>query len=79
MRLSAFWQLMEEEFGPAYARSLADRHVLGVLGGVTASEALAGGTSPRRVWEAICDDLDVPEERRLGRDVPTRDHRVDGL
>ena len=24
--------------------------------------------SPRRVWEALCDDLDIPPHRRLGID-----------
>ncbi|HYO86158.1 MAG TPA: DUF3046 domain-containing protein [Dermatophilaceae bacterium] len=70
MRLSAFWRLMEDEFGPGYARTLANHHVLGQLGGVTASAALEAGTSPREVWQALCVDLDVPVQRRWGRDVP---------
>ena len=73
MRVSEFWRLMEEEFGQAYARSLARDHVLGALGDRTAAQALADHVPPRAVWLALCADLDVPPARRLGRDVsPTR-------
>ncbi|HET7477460.1 MAG TPA: DUF3046 domain-containing protein [Dermatophilaceae bacterium] len=72
MRQSEFWQLMEAEFGPAYARSLARDHVLGDLGHRSAQQALADGEAPRAVWLALCIDLDVPPERRLGRDVRRR-------
>lgn len=60
---------MEGEFGEAYAHSLARAHVLGELDGRTADEALGDGVPPRAVWFAICDDMDVPESRRLGEDV----------
>jgi hypothetical protein len=66
VRLSKFWELMNDEFGEAYAGSLARHHVLGVLGDRTVVEALDAGVSPRTVWLALCDDMDVPEARRLG-------------
>ncbi|WP_270887663.1 DUF3046 domain-containing protein [Pedococcus sp. 5OH_020] len=66
MRLSKFWELMNDEFGEAYAGSLARHHVLAALGDRTPEQALAAGESPRRVWQALCDDMDVPEARRLG-------------
>jgi hypothetical protein len=66
--MSHFWTLMDDEFGEGYARSLARDHVLGSLGGRTVDQALADGEPPRRVWEAICEDMDVPEARRHGRD-----------
>ena len=66
MRLSHFWTLMNDEFGETYATSLAQHHVLGVLGDRTALEAIEDGESPRTVWAAICDAMDVPESRRLG-------------
>ena len=68
MRMSHFWTLMDDEFGPAYAGSLARDHVIGALDNRTVAQALADGVPPRRVWEALCDDMDVPPERRLGRD-----------
>lgn len=67
--MSHFWTLMRDEFGEGYAESLARTHVLGALGDRTVRQALEQGLSPRAVWEALCEDMDVPESRRLGRDV----------
>ncbi|WAP51016.1 DUF3046 domain-containing protein [Arthrobacter sp. ATA002] len=72
MRLSDFWRLMDDEFGAAYSRVLANDLVLGSLGGRTAAEALGGGIEPKAVWLAVCDVQDVPPERRLGRDIPPK-------
>ena len=72
MRVSQFWSLMDDEFGTAYAASLARDHTLGSLGSRTADEALAAGVPPREIWFALCDDMDVPAERRHGRDVRER-------
>lgn len=66
MRLSEFRIAVAEEFGEGYARVLVDDLVLGDLGGVTASQALASGTPPREVWLALCAAKDVPEQRRYG-------------
>ena len=66
MRLSHFWSLMNDEFGETYAGSLARDHVIGALGNRTALQALEEGDPPRTVWLALCDDMDVPESRRLG-------------
>lgn len=68
MRLSEFWELMNDEFGEAYATSLAGRHLLHALGDRTVNEALEAGEPPRTVWVALCDDMGVPESRRLGVD-----------
>lgn len=69
MRISDFWRLMDDEFGPAYSRVLAGDLVLGAVGGVTAAEALKRGADPKAVWLAVCEMQDVPQERRLGRDI----------
>lgn len=68
VRLSQFWTLMNDEFGEAYASSLARRHVLHALDDRTVEEALEAGEPPRTVWLALCDDMQVPESRRLGVD-----------
>lgn len=70
MRVSEFWTLVDDEFGTAYGRSLAADHALLVLGDRTAREALDGGVEPREIWLALCEAMDVPAERRLGRDRP---------
>ncbi|HYO18656.1 MAG TPA: DUF3046 domain-containing protein [Dermatophilaceae bacterium] len=72
MRISDFWRLMDDEFGAAYARSLARDHVLGALGNRTPQQALESGTGPREAWLALCADMDVPPERWLGKEM--RDH-----
>lgn len=69
MRMSDFWGLVDGEFGPGPGRTLVRDHVLSALGHRTGEAALAGGVEPRAVWAAICDDLDVPPERRWGRDT----------
>lgn len=69
VRMSHFWTLMNDEFGADYAATLARDHVLGSLGGRTVNEALEQGEPPRAVWDALCDDMDVPAERRLGRNT----------
>ena len=71
MRHSRFWELMDEEFGPGYAPSLARSQVLSSLDGRSAVEALDAGLAPREVWLALCDAMDVPESRRHGRDRPS--------
>ena len=72
MRISEFWRLMDDEFGAGYSRVLSSSLVLGAVGGRTADQALAAGVSPRAVWLAICELQDVPQERRLGRDITAR-------
>lgn len=72
MRLSHFWTLMNDEFGESYAGSLARDHVIGALGNRTALQALEAGESPRTIWLALCEDMDVPESRRLGVDHRAR-------
>ena len=67
MRMSDFWRLMDDEFGAAYAHSLARDHVIGALGNATALQALESGVKPREAWLALCTDMDVPVERRLGK------------
>jgi hypothetical protein len=72
MRHSRFWALAEDEFGAAYAHMLVASTHLAALGGRTAGEALDAGDPPREVWLALCDAMDVPEERRHGLDKPPR-------
>jgi hypothetical protein len=68
MRMSEFWTLVDEEFGPGQGRALVRDHVLGSLAHRTAEQALAAGEDAREVWLALCDDLQVPPERQWGRD-----------
>lgn len=60
MRLSLFWQRMHEQFGEAYAESLARDHVIDALGSRTVEQALADGFSAKEVWQAVCDAFGLP-------------------
>ncbi len=71
MRRSEFTRLVEEEFGRARGPVIVDSLNLPGLD-CTGAEALSRGVDPRTVWLAICDLQDVPEERRLGRDIPPK-------
>ena len=73
MRHSDFWRLVDDEFGPGYGRTLVRDHVVGGLGHRTPEQALAAGEQPRTEWLALCEAMDVPRERWLGRqDQPRR-------
>ncbi|MEI2732514.1 MAG: DUF3046 domain-containing protein [Dermatophilaceae bacterium] len=66
MRHSDLRRLLDEEFGPAYAASLARDHTLTALGSRTVERALSDGIPPRQVWLAVCEDFQVPPDRRHG-------------
>ncbi|WP_067782460.1 DUF3046 domain-containing protein [Actinomyces vulturis] len=63
MKHSEFWNALDEVFGSAYGRSLAQDLVLSALG-TTASEALDKGQSPRDVWHALADDMELSDAQR---------------
>ena len=66
---SEFQQAMRDTFG-AYASSLAEDMVLAPLNSQTANQALADGTPPGVVWDAIC------TVNELGEDVRWRHRRA---
>ena len=65
MRRSEFDRAVADEFG-ARGGSLMTDLVLAAVGGRTSSDALAAGVEPRDVWLALCEETDVPPERRYG-------------
>lgn len=64
VRLTEFHDLVRDEFGQARGDSLLVDHVVLSLGGRTAADAIEGGADPRAVWRALCDEFDVPPQRR---------------
>ncbi|QKW34898.1 DUF3046 domain-containing protein [Actinomadura sp. NAK00032] len=60
MRLTVFWDRMNQQFGESYAQSVAKDYVLAELGGRTIEQALADGESAKRVWQAVVATFDVP-------------------
>jgi hypothetical protein len=67
-----FWDQMETQFGPVYARSVAKDYVLAALGGRTVDQALADGEDVAVVWRAVCEAFKVPERLRLHPAVSAR-------
>jgi hypothetical protein len=65
MRRSEFNRAVADEFG-ARANAVVTDLVLSKVGGRTAADAIAAGVDPREVWLAMCEELDVPAERRYG-------------
>ena len=61
MRLTAFWERMNAQFGEAYAQSVAKDYVLAGLGGRTIERALANGEDVKTVWRAVCEAFNVPD------------------
>ncbi len=68
MREREFWQLLEEVFGRSYGRSLSRDQQLTALDGMTVIDALDAGIEPRVVWNALCDQMDIPDPQRWGKD-----------
>jgi hypothetical protein len=64
VRLTEFWARMREQFGEAYAESVAKDYVLAGLGSRTVNQALADGEDAKVVWRAVCDAFRVPERLR---------------
>ena len=64
MRLTDFWERMEQALGAGYARSwAADFHVPS-LGGRTVDQALAQGEDTQTVWRAVHQTLDLHPKYR---------------
>jgi hypothetical protein len=64
VRLTAFWERMNAQFGEAYAQSVAKDYVLAGLGGQTIERALANGEDAKTVWRAVCEAFNVPDSLR---------------
>lgn len=66
MRHSEFWGLVSEVLG-VRGEALTRDLVLSEFSGLTATQALNAGFSPKEIWFVLCDVADVPQELRWGR------------
>ena len=64
VRITEFWQKMDEQFGSVYAQSVAKDYVLAGLGDRTVQKALADGEDVKVIWRAVCAAFPVPERLR---------------
>jgi hypothetical protein len=53
VRLTDFWDRLEQVFGAGYATSVARDQVLPQLGGRTITQALSAGEETVAVWRAV--------------------------
>jgi hypothetical protein len=53
VRLTDFWERLEQVFGSAYAASVAHDQVIAQLGGRTIEQALSAGEETVVVWRAV--------------------------
>jgi len=56
---------MTEALGDStYAKVWSDQQVIGALGSRTVQEALTAGESPKQVWRAVWETLELPPSLR---------------
>jgi len=67
LKLSQFRQLVDEEFGPAFAAVVLRDTRLTDRSDKTPMELISEGENPKDVWLALCAHLGVPKERWHGR------------
>lgn len=60
MRLTDFWERMDEVFDPTYAPSWAHDFALPELGGLTVTQAIDSGVETKEIWRAVCANVQVP-------------------
>ena len=64
MRLTEFWERMDEHLGATYATSFARDHVITELDGLTVEQALKAGVETKQVWRAVVTAANLPESAR---------------
>ena len=64
VRLTDFWNRMDDALGPGYARSWASDVRLAGLGSRTVDEALAAGEDTKAVWRVVHQALGLPAADR---------------
>jgi Protein of unknown function (DUF3046) len=62
--MTEFWHRMDEQFGAAYAQSVAKDFVLAGVGDRTVQQALADGEDVKVIWRAVCAAFQVPDRLR---------------
>jgi hypothetical protein len=64
VRLTAFWERMNAQFGAGYAGSVAKDFVIAGLGSRTVNQALADGEDIKVIWRAVCEAFHLPDRVR---------------
>ncbi|WP_124055023.1 DUF3046 domain-containing protein [Arcanobacterium ihumii] len=62
MKHTEFWVVLDRAFPDGRGRALSQDLSLVELGNITAQEALNQGLDPRKIWEAIVVEMDLPPQ-----------------
>lgn len=73
MKLSRFYELLAEEFGPGFSQVILNDTRLIDFQDKTPSELIAEGAETREIWLAICRAQQVPKSRWHGV-IQTKQH-----
>ncbi len=65
MKRSEFRTALSQYFEPRYAQAVLHDLRLPAIGSRTPAEALEAEEDPQRVWDAVCDELRLPEDARF--------------
>lgn len=71
--MSEFWANVDDAFGSARGRSLAMDMTISALDSRTAAQAIEEGVEPQRVWEALVEQMGLPEQYRFWHLIDPRD------
>ncbi|CAB4571164.1 unannotated protein [freshwater metagenome] len=72
MTLSRFFELVQDEFGEQLAEVILSDTRLDHLADQTPRQLIQAGEDPKAIWLAICDQLNVPADRRQGKNKSPR-------
>jgi hypothetical protein len=72
VKLSRFFELVQDEFGDKFAQVVLTDTRLDQLADQTPQQLLDAGEDPKTVWLAICHQLAVPQERWQGKNKTPR-------
>lgn len=64
MRHTELWTRLDRHLGAGYSRVWADHFVVAGLGHRTVQQALADGMTPKAVWRAVWEVLELPASER---------------
>jgi len=64
VKLTEFWERMENQLGKVYSRVWAGEHWIAGLDHRTVIDALADGVPAKAVWRAVWAELELPLTER---------------
>ena len=73
MKLSRFYELVRDEFGPGFSEVVLNDTRLTEFQDKTPQELIALGEDVREIWFAICKSQAIPRERWQGK-LQTKRH-----